>query len=239
MPSAIFKRNLESINVELSDKQIEQLDKYYEILVEWNSFMNLMGITEYEEVMLKHYLDSLVLRLPIDGSNLNIKLIDVGTGAGFPGLPLKIAYPDTEVVLFDSLNKRIKFLDEVIAQLGLKGISTVHGRAEDGGKSKELREQFDVSVSRAVADLSVLAEYNLPFVKVGGYFVAYKSGEIDEELEKSKKAILILGGQIEKVDKFKLPETDIERSLVYIKKVKNTPKKFPRKAGLPVKEPIG
>ena len=239
MPSAIFKRNLESINVELSDKQIEQLDKYYEILVEWNSFMNLTGITEYEEVMLKHYLDSLVLRLPIDGSNLNIKLIDVGTGAGFPGLPLKIAYPDTEVVLLDSLNKRIKFLDEVIAQLGLKGISTVHGRAEDGGKSKELREQFDVSVSRAVADLSVLSEYNLPFVKVGGYFVAYKSGEIDEELEKSKKAILILGGQIEKVDKFKLPETDIERSLVYIKKVKNTPKKFPRKAGLPAKEPIG
>ena len=239
MPSAIFKRNLESINVELSDKQIEQLDKYYEILVEWNSFMNLTGITEYEEVMLKHYLDSLVLRLPIDGSNLNIKLIDVGTGAGFPGLPLKIAYPDTKVVLFDSLNKRIKFLDEVIAQLGLKGISTVHGRAEDGGKSKELREQFDVSVSRAVADLSVLSEYNLPFVKVGGYFVAYKSGEIDEELEKSKKAILILGGQIEKVDKFKLPETDIERSLVYIKKVKNTPKKFPRKAGLPAKEPIG
>ena len=239
MPSAIFKRNLESINVELSDKQIEQLDKYYEILVEWNSFMNLTGITEYEEVMLKHYLDSLVLRLPIDGSNLNIKLIDVGTGAGFPGLPLKIAYPDTEVVLYDSLNKRIKLLDEVIAQFGLKGISTVHGRAEDGGKSKELREQFDVSVSRAVADLSVLSEYNLPFVKVGGYFVAYKSGEIDEELEKSKKAILILGGQIEKVDKFKLPETDIERSLVYIKKVKNTPKKFPRKAGLPAKEPIG
>ena len=230
MPSAIFKRNLESINVELSDKQLEQLDKYYEILVEWNSFMNLTGITEYEEVMLKHYLDSLVLKLPIDGGNLNIKLIDVGTGAGFPGLPLKIAYPDTEVVLFDSLNKRIKFLDEVIAQLGLKGISTVHGRAEDGGKSKELREQFDVSVSRAVADLSVLSEYNLPFVKVGGYFVAYKSGE---------KAILILGGQIEKVDKFKLPETDIERSLVYIKKVKNTPKKFPRKAGLPAKEPIG
>lgn len=142
-------------------------------------------------------------------------------------------------MLFDSLNKRIKFLDEVIAQLGLKGISTVHGRAEDGGKSKELREQFDVSVSRAVADLSVLSEYNLPFVKVGGYFVAYKSGEIDEELEKSKKAISILGGQIEKVDKFKLPETDIERSLVYIKKVKNTPKKFPRKAGLPAKEPIG
>lgn len=239
MPSAIFKRNLESINVELSDKQIEQLDKYYEILVEWNSFMNLTGITEYEEVMLKHYLDSLVLRLPIDDGNSHIKLIDVGTGAGFPGLPLKIAYPDTEVVLFDSLNKRIKFLDEVIAQLGLKGISTVHGRAEDGGKSKELREQFDVSVSRAVADLSVLSEYNLPFVKVGGYFVAYKSGEIDEELEKSKKAISILGGQIEKVDKFKLPETDIERSLVYIKKVKNTPKKFPRKAGLPAKEPIG
>ena len=138
MPSAIFKRNLESINVELSDKQLEQLDKYYEILVEWNSFMNLTGITEYEEVMLKHYLDSLVLKLPIDGGNLNIKLIDVGTGAGFPGLPLKIAYPDTEVVLFDSLNKELNSL-MIIAQLGLKGISTVHGRAEDGGKSKELK----------------------------------------------------------------------------------------------------
>ncbi len=157
MPSAIFKRNLESINVELSDKQIEQLDKYYEILVEWNSFMNLTGITDYEEVILKHYVDSLVLDIEkIGHKKKEISLIDVGTGAGFPGLPLKIAYPTAEVVLFDSLNKRIKFLDEVIAQLGLKGISTVHGRAEDGGKSKELREQFDVSVSRAVADLSTL-----------------------------------------------------------------------------------
>ena len=233
-----MKKSLEKIGIEITDEQKEQFDIYHKLLEEWNKVMNLTGITEYDEVNEKHFVDSLAIVKAIDIQNVNT-VIDIGTGAGFPGLPLKIAYPDTEVVLFDSLNKRIKFLDEVIAQLGLKGISTVHGRAEDGGKSKELREQFDVSVSRAVADLSVLSEYNLPFVKVGGYFVAYKSGEIDEELEKSKKAILILGGQIEKVDKFKLPETDIERSLVYIKKVKNTPKKFPRKAGLPAKEPIG
>ena len=238
MPSTIFKRNLDSIGMTLSDIQIEQLDKYYELLVEWNSFMNLTGITDYEEVMLKHYLDSLVLKLPINGENKHIKLIDVGTGAGFPGLPLKIAYPEAEVVLFDSLNKRIKFLDEVINTLGLKNVTTIHGRAEDGGRNPKLREQFDVSVSRAVADLAVLSEYNLPFVKVGGYFVAYKSKDVDAEVEKSKKAIGILGGEVEKVDKFTLPETDIERALVYIKKVKNTGKKYPRKAGVPGKEPL-
>ena len=227
MPSTVFKRNLDSIGVSLNDIQLEQLDKYYELLVEWNSFM------------LKHYLDSLVLKLPITGDNSRLRLIDVGTGAGFPGLPLKIAYPDTDVVLFDSLNKRIKFLDEVISQLSLKGVTTIHGRAEDGGRNPKLREQFDVSVSRAVADLAVLSEYNLPFVKIGGYFVAYKSGDVDAELEKSKKAVSILGGVIEKVDKFKLPETDIERSLVYIKKIKSTGKKYPRKAGMPSKEPLG
>lgn len=238
MPSTIFKRNLDSIGMTLSDIQIEQLDKYYDLLVEWNSFMNLTGITDYEEVMLKHYLDSLVLKLPINGENKHIKLIDVGTGAGFPGLPLKIAYPEAEVVLFDSLNKRIKFLDEVINTLGLKNVTTIHGRAEDGGRNPKLREQFDVSVSRAVADLAVLSEYNLPFVKVGGYFVAYKSKDVDAEVEKSRKAISILGGEVEKIDKFTLPETDIERALVYIKKVKNTGKKYPRKAGVPGKEPL-
>ena len=238
MPSTIFKRNLDSIGMTLSDIQIEQLDKYYELIVEWNSFMNLTGITDYEEVMLKHYLDSLVLKLPINGENKHIKLIDVGTGAGFPGLPLKIAYPEAEVVLFDSLNKRIKFLDEVINTLGLKNVTTIHGRAEDGGRNPKLREQFDVSVSRAVADLAVLSEYNLPFVKVGGYFVAYKSKDVDAEVEKSRKAISILGGEVEKIDKFTLPETDIERALVYIKKVKNTGKKYPRKAGVPGKEPL-
>ena len=234
----IFIRKLKQIDVTLDQKQMERFELYYEMLIEKNKVMNLTAITEPEEVIDKHFVDSLAINKIVDLKNV-ISVIDIGTGAGFPGIPLKIAFPWLEITLLDSLNKRIKFLDEVIAQLGLKGISTVHGRAEDGGKSKELREQFDVSVSRAVADLSVLSEYNLPFVKVGGYFVAYKSGEIDEELEKSKKAILILGGQIEKVDKFKLPETDIERSLVYIKKVKNTPKKFPRKAGLPAKEPIG
>ena len=234
-----FERGLFELGITLSEEQKTQFLQYYELLVEWNSFMNLTGITDYEEVMLKHYLDSLVLKLPITGDNSRLRLIDVGTGAGFPGLPLKIAYPDTEVVLFDSLNKRIKFLDEVISQLSLKGVTTIHGRAEDGGRNPKLREQFDVSVSRAVADLAVLSEYNLPFVKIGGYFVAYKSGDVDAEVEKSKKAVSILGGVIEKVDKFTLPETDIERSLVYIKKIKSTGKKYPRKAGLPSKEPLG
>ena len=158
-----FERGLFELGITLSEEQKTQFLQYYELLVEWNSFMNLTGITDYEEVMLKHYLDSLVLKLPITGDNSRLRLIDVGTGAGFPGLPLKIAYPDTDVVLFDSLNKRIKFLDEVISQLSLKGVTTIHGRAEDGGRNPKLREQFDVSVSRAVADLAVLSEYNLPF----------------------------------------------------------------------------
>ena len=238
MPSAIFQRNLDSIGVSLNDVQLEQLDKYYELLVEWNSFMNLTGITEYEEVMLKHYLDSLVLKLPVNGTDSHIKLIDVGTGAGFPGLPLKIAYPDTEVVLFDSLNKRIKFLDEVINTLGLKGVSTIHGRAEDGGRKPELREQFDVSVSRAVADLAVLSEYNLPFVKVGGRFFAYKSGEVEEEVNFATSAVQKLGGLITDIVKFSLIEAEAERSFVVIEKRSITAKRYPRKAGMPSKEPL-
>ena len=226
------------LGIELSQKQKNQFIQFYEFLVEKNKVMNLTGITEFEEVLTKHFLDSLACVKAIDMTKVKT-IMDIGTGAGFPGLPLKIAYPDTDVVLFDSLNKRIKFLDEVISRLSLKGVTTIHGRAEDGGRNPKLREQFDVSVSRAVADLAVLSEYNLPFVKIGGYFVAYKSGDVDAELEKSKKAVSILGGVIEKVDKFKLPETDIERSLVYIKKIKSTGKKYPRKAGLPSKEPLG
>lgn len=234
----LFIDNLKELGVEIDSKQLEQFNQYYETLVEWNEFMNLTGITEYDEVLLKHFVDSLVL----DPNKLiksdKIKLIDVGTGAGFPGLPIKIAFPNVDVVLLDSLNKRIKFLDEVINKLGLENIKTIHSRAEDGGRNKELREQFDIAISRAVANLSSLAEYNLPYVKLGGYFVAMKSGEIDEEAENAKKAIKLLGGQLEKITKFRLPNTDIDRSLVLIKKVKETSKKYPRKAGLPTKEPL-
>lgn len=234
----LFIDNLKELGVEIDSKQLEQFNQYYETLVEWNEFMNLTGITEYDEVLLKHFVDSLVL----DPNKLiksdKIKLIDVGTGAGFPGLPIKIAFPNVDVVLLDSLNKRIKFLDEVINKLGLENIKTIHSRAEDGGRNKELREKFDIAISRAVANLSSLAEYNLPYVKLGGYFVAMKSGEIDEEAENAKKAIKLLGGQLEKITKFRLPNTDIDRSLVLIKKVKETSKKYPRKAGLPTKEPL-
>lgn len=239
MVNETFKKNLENIGITLSDQQYEQFDKYYELLVEWNSFMNLTGITDYEEVLLKHYVDSLVLHIEEIGHDKeSISLIDVGTGAGFPGLPLKIAHPEINVVLLDSLNKRVKFLNQVIDDLGLTGIEAVHYRAEDGGRNSNLREHFDVSVSRAVANLATLVEYNLPFVKVGGYFVAYKSGDIDEELRNAERAIKILGGEVEKVDKFNLPYSDIERSLVYIKKIKPTSGKYPRKAGLPGKEPL-
>jgi len=239
MANQNFEKNLEYIGIKLSDKQYEQFDQYYELLVEWNSFMNLTGITDYEEVLLKHYVDSLVLNIEeIGHNNDNISLIDVGTGAGFPGLPLKIAHPQLNVVLLDSLNKRVKFLNQVIEDLGLEGIQAIHSRAEDGGRNKNLREQFDISVSRAVANLSTLSEYNLPFVKVGGYFVAYKSGDVDDEVKNAANAVKQLGGVIEKVDKFKLPYSDIERSLVFIKKIKNTPGRYPRKAGLPGKEPI-
>ena len=224
--------------LELSDKQIEQFSKYYDILVEWNKVMNLTAITEKEDVIIKHFADSLLLSKYKDFHE-NIDVIDVGTGAGFPGIPLKIAFPELNITLMDSLNKRLKFLDEVIDELGLQDIHTVHSRAEDGGRNNDLREHFDVSVSRAVANLATLVEYNLPFVKVGGYFVAYKSGDIDEELVNAKKAVSVLGGTIEEVKKFQLPGTDIDRSLVYIKKIKPTSGKFPRKAGLPGKEPLG
>lgn len=234
----LFIDNLKELGVEIDSKQLEQFNQYYEILVEWNEFMNLTGITEYDEVLLKHFVDSLVLDPNKLINSDKIKLIDVGTGAGFPGLPIKIAFPNVNVILLDSLNKRIKFLDEVITKLGLKNIKTIHSRAEDGGRNKELREQFDIAISRAVANLSSLAEYNLPYVKVGGYFVAMKSGEIDEEAKKAEKAIKLLGGELEKISKFRLPNTDIDRSLVLIKKVKTTSKKYPRKAGLPTKEPL-
>lgn len=236
-----FAEQLKNVNVELSKEQFEQFDQYFEILVEWNRFMNLTGITEYKEVQVKHFLDSLAFHkfantLKLDRETLS--MIDVGTGAGFPGLPIKIAFPQTEVVLLDSLNKRVKFLNEVIEQLHLQGITAVHARAEEGARNISYREKFDISVSRAVANLSTLVEYCLPFVKVGGYFIAYKSGDIEAEAAQAEKAVNVLGGELENICKLVLPGTDIERSFVVIKKLQKTSKKYPRKAGLPGKEPI-
>ena len=233
----ILEDGCQAFGVTLTDKQIEQFEKYYELLVEWNKVMNLTGITEFDEVMQKHFVDSVAAAKYAEMEKVN-SLIDVGTGAGFPGIPLKIVYPHIQVTLLDSLNKRIKFLEEVVDNLGLTGIETVHGRAEDAAKKAEYREQFDLSVSRAVANLASLTEYCLPFVKVGGKFVSYKSVSVDEEITQSKKAVYVLGGEIGKVEKFNLPESDMERSLVIVEKKRSTPKKYPRKAGMPTKEPL-
>lgn len=232
-----FKKDLTSMGISLTEDQINQFIKYFELLVEWNEFMNLTAITEYDEVMKKHFVDSLSLIKTFDVSR-KVTVIDVGTGAGFPGLALKIAYPNLQVTLLDSLNKRISFLNEVISQLGLTGVETVHGRAEDYAKPGILRGKFDLCVSRAVANMSTLCEYCLPFVKTGGEFISYKSEKINEEMEVAKNAISILGGKFDRSEEFILPDSDIYRNLVAIKKVKDTPKKFPRKAGLPSKEPI-
>lgn len=232
-----FEKDLKAMNITLSNKQIEQFLIYYEMLVEWNEVMNLTAITEYEEVMKKHFLDSITLNQAFDVTK-ECTVIDVGCGAGFPGLALKIAYPNLKITLLDSLNKRINFLNAVIDKLGLTDIETVHGRAEDFAKAGKLRETFDVAVSRAVANLSTLSEYCLPYVKVGGYFIPYKSEKVRSEIEAAGKALSILGGSIEKKIEFTLPDTDYYRNLLLIKKNKPTPNKYPRKAGLPSKEPI-
>lgn len=235
--SEIFESKMNALGIVLTDVQKQQFDKFYELLVEWNRVMNLTGITEYEEVNEKHFVDSVSLVKAIDTDKVQT-VIDIGTGAGFPGIPLKIAFPHLKVVLLDSLNKRINFLNVVINELGLTDIKTIHGRAEDYAKQVEYREQFDICVSRAVANLSTLSEYCIPYVKVGGMFIPYKSGEIDEEVQQAKKAIQILGGKLEEVIKFQLPDTEINRSFVKINKTQNTAKKYPRKAGLPTKEPL-
>lgn len=233
---------LGQINIDISDEQLGLFNTYYEMLIETNKVMNLTAITEKDEVIVKHFVDSIAL-IPFlkekygdDFSELS--LIDIGTGAGFPGIPLKIMLPDIKVTLLDSLNKRIKFLDSVIDTLSLKNIKTIHGRAEDYASDKVYRETFDFCVSRAVANLSTLSEYCLPFVAVDGMFISYKAGNLEEEINNSKKAIKVLGGKISKVEEFILPSTDNERVFVFINKIEKTPKTYPRKAGVPSKNPI-
>lgn len=235
--TAMFEEDLKELGVVISDKQKAQFLRYYEMLLDWNEKINLTAITDYDEVFKKHFIDSLSLIKAYDVYTKS-NVIDVGTGAGFPGLALKIAYPDLKITLLDSLNKRIHFLNAVIEELHLEGIEAVHGRAEDYAKPDKLREQFDLCVSRAVANLSTLSEYCLPYVKKGGYFISYKSEKITEESKSASHAVSILGGKVREQVEFMLPHSDIYRNLFVIEKVKVTPKKYPRKAGLPAKEPL-
>lgn len=239
----IFMEDLQQLGISLNEKQLLQFMQYYEFLIEWNSFMNLTAITEYDEVLKKHFIDSLAIVKILTKEELlnSFSVIDIGTGAGFPGIPLKIVFPNLEVTLLDSLQKRVGFLQTVIDGLSLSGIDAIHGRAEEyaaSGKGK-YREQYDLCVSRAVANLSTLSEYCLPYVKVGGYFIPYKSGKIEDEYMHAKDAIRLLGGKKDKQASFTIPGTDMSRTLSLIRKVNKTPAKYPRKAGLPSKEPLG
>jgi 16S rRNA (guanine527-N7)-methyltransferase len=232
-----IKEVFDKMHIELPDGALELLNRYYEMLIDTNKVMNLTTITEYSEVVIKHFADSAAIGCITD-MNGNIDLIDVGTGAGFPGIVLKIVYPQLSVVLLDSLNKRVNFLKNVITELGLTGISAIHGRAEDIARNKDYREKFDLCVSRAVANMSSLSEYCLPFVKVGGRFIPYKADGCDEEVKTASKAVNILGGKIRKIESYVIPDTDICRKFVVIDKLRNTSAKYPRKAGLPTKEPL-
>lgn len=232
-----LKNMLLKIGIEADDKQIFQLNKYYEMLVERNKVVNLTAITEYNDVVIKHFIDSLMITKIYDLESAE-KIIDIGTGAGFPGMIYKIMFPNSEITLLDSLNKRIKFLDDVIEELGLKGIITLHGRAEDYAKDKKHREQYNLVVSRAVANLATLSEYCMPYVRLSGKFISYKASDCDDEVQNAKKAVNLLGGKIHVVETVEIPDTDIERKFIVIEKIKNTSAKYPRKAGLPSKEPL-
>ena len=227
---------LREFEIEIDSEKNNKLEKYRELLLEWNSFMNLTAITEEDEVNIKHFLDSLTIFKTgeLDGKK---SVIDVGTGAGFPGIPMAIQNPDLEVTLLDSLNKRIKFLNKVVEETELKNVTTYHGRAEEFARKKEFRDAFDVSVSRAVANMSTLAEYTMPYVKPGGVMIAMKGSEYKEELKEAENAIKILGGGIKEVKEITLPD-GILHSLIVIEKVKPTPKKYPRVGGKPKSKPL-
>lgn len=232
-----FESQLEKLNIKLTNRMIEQFSNYYDLLIEWNQKINLTAITEFDDVIDKHFLDSVAL-----GHYLQLEkpwnVLDLGTGAGFPGIPLKIMFPQLKVLLADSLNKRVRFLGEVIRELKLQDIRAVHGRAEELAHQNIYRESFDLCVSRAVAHLSVLSEYCLPFLKPEGVFVGYKSAGVQDEVMQAEKAIQILGGRLRGVEEYQLPETEYGRSFVFVDKVRQTPKKYPRKAGMPGKEPL-
>ena len=230
-----MKESLKELNIELSEKQLNQFYNYMNILIEWNKVMNLTNITEPEEIIQKHFVDSLTILKSIKE---NDSIIDVGTGAGFPGIPIKIVFPETRITLLDSLNKRIKFLEEVINKLELKNIETIHGRAEEVAHNKKYREKYDIAIARAVDPLNVLSEYLLPFVKIGGYAICMKGVKGKEEAEEGKNAIKILGGEITSSREFNLPNTEMARTIIQIEKIKNTEKKYPRKAGTPTKMPL-
>lgn len=237
MDYQILEQKLGELGIKQDQNQLERFHKFYQLLIEWNKVMNLTGITEYEDVVEKHFVDSLSIIKAVDLSRIHT-VIDVGTGAGFPGIPLKIAFPELQITLLDSLQKRVNFLNTVIQELSLTGIEAVHGRAEDLARPGKLREQFDLCVSRAVANLSTLSEYCIPFVRKGGYFISYKSGGSEAEAAAAGTAVRILGGEKTETVSFLLPGTDIGRNFYVIRKKAPTPAKYPRKAGLPAKEPI-
>lgn len=233
----ILENGFNELGLNYNESKNEKFELYKNLIKEWNEKINITSIDKDEEIYIKHFLDSLLI-LNKDNENECKKIIDVGTGGGFPGIPLKIANENLEVTLLDSLRKRMDFLNIVKEKLNLKNVDIIHGRAEDYGRNDAYREQYDICVSRAVAYLNVLSEYCLPFVKVGGFFVAYKSESITQEIEDSSKAIAKLGGKIQSIKEIKLPNTDIIRKIVVIEKVEKMNKIYPRKAGKPTKEPL-